>query len=160
MEVRPPIAVAVAGGTGKGCITALQEVCRWMMIVGFHPVVAEPVTRYNFDLIMRRAKSWGEMLVEKNRGEGRLTSLYKGLLEFEQLPYMNCTITDEILYLAKYTIDALSRMDMVEQTAELAMMVEKAETEKFGKLEEGLRITVDAQEKSMYLFNKIFEPRK
>ncbi|MGQ9597392.1 MAG: flavodoxin family protein [Thermoproteota archaeon] len=160
-ETRFSIAITVAGGTGNGCITALQEICRWMFLIGFRPVVAEPVTRYNLDLVMGWAKSWGRTLVKKKPEAGRRISLYEGVLEFNGLPYMGYTIIDELLYLAKSAIDALSRMGMVEQTAELAMMVEKAETElKFGKLEEGLRITVDAQEKSMYLFNKIFEPRK
>ncbi|MEM2981134.1 MAG: flavodoxin family protein [Thermoproteota archaeon] len=160
-EVRSSIAVAVAGGTGKGCITALQEVCRWMILVGFHPVVAEPVTRYNLDLVMDRAKSWGRMLTVKTSGAGCRASLYNGLLKFERLPYMSYTVVDEILYLARSAIDAISRRGLAEQTTELAIMVDKAEAElRLGKLEEGLKNAVEAHEKSMQLFNKIFESGK
>ncbi|MEM3747638.1 MAG: hypothetical protein QXN67_09310, partial [Thermoproteota archaeon] len=113
-DVRPSIAVAVAGGTGKGCVTALQEICRWMVLVGFSPVVAEPVTRYNLDLAMGWAKSWGMMLVEKNHGvKGR--DLYSMLSELERLPYMRYTVTDEILYLARSAVEALARRSIVEQ---------------------------------------------
>lgn len=158
MEVRPSIAVAVAGGTGKGCITALQEICRWMTIVGFHPVIAEPVTRYNLDLAISRAKSWGKMLVEKTPREGLRASLYNGLLELEKLPYMNCTIVDEILYLARSAIDAVSRRGLAEQTVELEIMVRRADTElRLGRLEEGLKKAVEAHEKSMRLFNETIE---
>jgi len=157
-EARPSIAIAVAGGTGKGCITALQEVCRWMILVGFHPVLAEPVTRYNFELAMGQAKSWGRMLVEKAHETGQRASLYNGLLKFERLPYMNYTIIDEILYLARSAIDAISRAGLTDQTAELVATVERAEAElRLGKLEEGLRNAVEAHERSMSLFNKMFE---
>ncbi|MCX8183145.1 MAG: flavodoxin family protein [Crenarchaeota archaeon] len=154
-DVRPSIAVALAGGTGKGCVTALQEICRWMVLVGFTPVVAEPVTRYNLDLAMGWAKSWGRMLVEKNPGVKR-GDLYSMLSEFEKLPYMRYTIADEILYLARSAVDALARRSIVEQTAELARLVEEAEARlRTGCWDEGLRLAVEAHEKSMRLFNRL-----
>ncbi|MBO3841903.1 MAG: flavodoxin family protein [Candidatus Brockarchaeota archaeon] len=157
-DVRPSVALAVAGGTGKGCVTALQEVCRWMVLVGFSPVVAEPVTRYNLDLAMGWAKSWGVMLVEKTLSEKR-GDLYSRLSEFERLPYMRYTVTDEILYLARSAVDALLRRSVVEETAELARLVEEAETRlRLGDSENGLRLAVEAHEKSMRLFNRLTQP--
>ncbi|MEM2049904.1 MAG: flavodoxin family protein [Thermoproteota archaeon] len=154
-DVRPSIAVAVAGGTGKGCVTALQEICRWMVLVGFSPVVAEPVTRYNLDLAVGWAKSWGMMLVEKNHWvKGR--DLYSMLSELERLPYMRYTVTDEILYLARSAVEALARRSIVEQTAELARLVEEAEARlRTGCWDEGLRLAVEAHERSMRLFNRL-----
>ena len=153
--MRPSAAVAVAGGTGKGCVTALQEICRWMMIVGFKPVVAQPVTRYNLDLAMGWARHWGRMLVEKASVEER-DDLYSRLLEYGRLPYMGYTATDEILYLARSAVDALLRRGVVEQTAELTCLLEEAETRlRLGDPEEGLRLAVEAHEKSMQLFNKL-----
>jgi multimeric flavodoxin WrbA len=153
--VRPSVAVAVAGGTGKGCITALQEICRWMVMVGFSPVVAEPVTRYNLDLALGLAGSWGGMLVEKALAEKR-SDLYSRLSELERTPYMRYTVTDEILYLARSTVEALLRRSVTGEAAELARLVEEAETRlRLGDSEEGLRLAVEAHEKSMRLFNKI-----
>jgi hypothetical protein len=126
-----------------------------MMIVGFKPVVAEPVTRYNLDLAMGWAKHWGGMLLEKTLGEKR-DDLYSRLSEYEKLPYMGYTVTDEILYLARSAVDALLRRGLVEQTAELSLLVEEAETRlRLGYSEEGLRLAVEAHEKSMGLFNKL-----
>jgi multimeric flavodoxin WrbA len=157
-EARPSIAITVAGGTGKGCITALQEICRWMILVGFYPVLAEPVTRYNFESAMGQAKSWGRTLVEKAPEVGQGVSLYSGLLRFEKLPYMNYTIMDEVLYLAKSAIEAISKAGLTDQSTELTAMVERAEAElRLGKLEEGLRDAVEAHERSMSLFNKMLE---
>ncbi|NHV98953.1 MAG: flavodoxin family protein [Thaumarchaeota archaeon] len=155
-DARPSVAVAVAGGTGKGCVTALQEICRWMMLVGFNPVVAEPVTRYNLDIVMEWARHWGEMLVEKTLSVGR-SDLYTRLLEYGRLPYMGYTLTDEILYLARSALEALLRKGAADQTVELARLVEEAEAKlRLGCSEEGLRLAVEAHEKSMRLFNKLY----
>jgi multimeric flavodoxin WrbA len=153
--VRPSVAVAVAGGTGKGCITALQEICRWMVMVGFSPVVAEPVTRYDLDLALGLAGSWGRMLVEKAFAEKR-SDLYSRISELEGTPYMRYTVTDEILYLARSAVEALLRRSVTGEAAELARLVEEAEARlRLGDSEEGLRLAVEAHEKSMRLFNKL-----
>lgn len=155
-DIRPSAAIAVAGGTGKGCITALQEICRWMTLVGFYPLVAEPVTRYNLDVVIGRARSWGKMLIERPSEVSQRSSLYDKLLAFERLPYMHYTVVDEVLYLASSAIEAVARMGASDKTAELARTLEMAETTlRLGYLEEGLKLAVDAHEGSMDLFNKI-----
>jgi len=69
---------------------------------------------------------------------------------------MGYTATDEILYLARSAVDALLRRGVVEQTAELTRLLEEAETRlRLGDSEEGLRLAVEAHEKSMWLFNKL-----
>lgn len=155
-DTRPSVAISVAGGTGKGCMAALQEICRWIMLIGFCPVVAEPVTRYNLDLTMGRAVYWGKTLVDNISKVKQRGGLYDKLLAFESLPYMNYTIVDEILYLARSAIEAISRRGVVEQTAELAITLERAESAlRLGRMEEGIKLAVEAHERSMYLFNKI-----
>jgi len=155
-DTRPSLALTVAGGTGKGCITALQEICRWMVLIGFAPIIAEPVTRYNFDEVYRLAKSWGRLLINSIGKVPQLTTLNEKLLYFEKLPYMRYTVTDEILYLAKSTIEAISRKGRVEETADLRVKVNEAEVRlRLGYWEEALRRAVEAQEESMYRFNKL-----
>lgn len=155
-DTRPSLVLTVAGGTGKGCIMTLQEVCRWMVLIGFAPVIAEPITRYNFDETYRLARGWGHMLVESIGKVPQLTTLYEKLLYFEKIPYMKYTIIDEILYLAKSAIEAISRKGKVEDTIDLRLKVKEAETQlKLGYWEEGLRIAVEVQEESMHRFNKL-----
>jgi len=155
-DIRPSAAIAVAGGTGKGCITTLQEICRWMTLVGFYPLVTEPVTRYNLDVVTGRARSWGKMLVERSSDVPQLGSLHDKLLAFDRLPYMGYTVLDEVLYLARSAIEAISRMGASAQTAELQKTVEMAETAlRLGELEEAMKLAVEAHEGSMHLFNKI-----
>ena len=155
-DTRPSLALTVAGGTGKGCITALQEVCRWMILVGFVPVIAEPITRYNFDEAYELAKGWGHVLVESIGKVPQLSTLYEKLLYLEKLHYMRYTITDEILYLAKSTIEAISRRGKTEDTIDLRIKMNEAEAQlRLGYWKEGLRMAVEVQEESMRRFNRL-----
>jgi len=44
---KPAFPIAAAGGTGKGCVKALQDLATSLTIFGFRVVMPMPVTRYN-----------------------------------------------------------------------------------------------------------------
>lgn len=155
-ETKPAVVVTVAGGTGKGCITALQEACRWLILIGFYPVVAEPVTRYNLDIVLPIAYNWGRKLVEKASEVKNLSSLYEKVLAYEELPFMKYTLSDELMYLSEVEISAISRRGKHELVADLNERLERAKSlRNLGKFKEALKYIAEVQEEAMKIFNEL-----
>lgn len=155
-ETKPCVVVTVAGGTGKGCITALQEACRWLILIGFYPVVAEPVTRYNTDVVLPVAKNWGRRLVESIGKVKKLSNLYEKALAYEALPYMKYSLSDELMYLSEVEISAINRKGRPELVDDLSRKLEKAKALiNLGKFEEALNYIVEVQENAMKIFNEL-----
>ncbi|MGB9760100.1 MAG: flavodoxin family protein [Thermoproteota archaeon] len=155
-ETKPCVVVTVAGGTGKGCITALQEACRWLILIGFYPIVAEPVTRYNLDVVLPAAKNWGKKLVKSAGEVKKLSNLYEKVLAYEKLPYMRYTLSDELMYLSEVEISAINRRGRPELVYELSRKLEEAKAlVNLGKFEEALSYIVEVQESAMKIFNEL-----
>ncbi|MCS7105238.1 MAG: flavodoxin family protein [Thermofilaceae archaeon] len=153
---KPAAVAAVAGGTGKGCIYALQEMCRWLVLVGFRPVSIMPVTRYNFETALVEARFNGSKLVNINRQP--FASLSEKLVYLESLPYMKYEATDEMLYLARQAIHALARKGRIDLAGSLSYKIEEAETlRRLGLHQDALRLSVEVQEESMRLFNSLMK---
>ncbi|MEM1509302.1 MAG: flavodoxin family protein [Thermofilaceae archaeon] len=151
---KPAVAVAVAGGTGKGCIFALQEMCRWLVLVGFRPTSLIPVTRYNFDLASAEAKLAGKRLV--NAKPQPFKNLAEKLAFWEMLPYMRYTTLDEMVYLARETVNSISRKGKHDLVVQLVEELEKVEALKnLGLHTEALKQATEVQEASMKIYNSI-----
>lgn len=155
-KTKPSVVVTVAGGTGKGCITALQEACRWLILIGFYPVVAEPVTRYNLDIILPAAGNWGKRLTENIGKVQKLSSLYEKSLAYEKLHFAKYTLSDELMYLSEVEISAISRRGRPELAADLNKKLEEARSlMNLGKFEEALKHLTEVQEEAMKIFNEL-----
>lgn len=153
---KPAFPISVAGGTGKGCITALQEICRWLVILGFRPTLALPVTRYDWDIAKVEARERGKRLVNEYNMPSSFASLTEQIAWYESLPFMRWGMTEEIAYLARIAIEGISRRGKAELVSQQRDKLQKAETLiSMGKTEEGLKLAVSAQEESMKIFNRL-----
>ncbi len=151
---KPALAIAVAGGTGKGCILALQDICRWLIILGFRPINPLPVTRYNLDVSLVEARVRAKRLTELKSQP--FTGLAEKIAHYESLPYMKYGMTDEIIYLAREAIEGIVRRGNPSLAAEPRRKLETGEAMlRVGKFNEGLKLIADAQEDSMRVFNSI-----
>lgn len=153
---KPALPISVAGGTGKGCITALQEICRWLVILGFRPFMPLPVTRYDWDIAKVEARERGERLVNEYNMPSPFDSLAEQIACYESLPFMQWGMTEEIVYLARIAVEGITRRGKAELTSGQRDKLQKAETLiSMGKKEEGLKLAVAAQEESMAIFNRL-----
>lgn len=151
---KPAIAVSVAGGTGKGCIFALQEICRWLIILGFRPISLLPVTRYNLDLALIEAKASGRKIVGIK--PQRFSNLAERIAYYESLPYMRFRMIDEILHLAKEAVNGIARKGRADLIAEIKEKIAVGESLlETGRFNEALEIIAESHEESMKIFNEI-----
>ncbi|MEM2029099.1 MAG: flavodoxin family protein [Candidatus Bathyarchaeia archaeon] len=151
---KPAIAVSVAGGTGKGCILALQEICRWLIMLGFRPISLLPVTRYNLDVALVEARVKGRRIVGMK--PQRFSNLAEKVACYESLPYMRYSMVDEILFLAKEAINGVIRRGRADLISEVKEKIEVGENLlKIGKLSDAIKVVTEAHEESMGIFNKV-----
>jgi NAD(P)H-dependent FMN reductase len=151
---KPALAIAVAGGTGKGCISALQDICRWLVILGFRPINPLPVTRYNLDVALVEARIRARRLTELKSQP--FVDLAERIAYYESLPYMKYGMTDEMIYLAREAIEGIVRRGNPSLAAEPRRKLETGEALlRVGRFNEGLKLITDAQEESMRIFNSI-----
>jgi len=151
---KPALAVAVAGGTGKGCILSLQEICRWLIMLGFRPIIPIPVTRYNLDIAFVEARMRGKRIAQLKPQP--FSNLTEKISYYESLPYMRYGLIDEIAFLAREAINSITRNGKPDLATEALQKLEKGEALlKLGKFEEGLELITKAHEESMKIFNSL-----
>lgn len=151
---KPALPIAVAGGTGKGCISTLQEISKWLILLGYRPLIPVPVTRYNLQITLAEAKERGKKIVERDRIP--FSNLHEKIKEYESLPYMDWTMLDEMKYLAEICIHGIVRKGKPELTNEPREKLEKAKSLlKRGEHEEGSELIVRAQEESLKIFDNL-----
>ncbi len=151
---KPALPIAVAGGTGKGCITAVQEICRWMAILGFRPLSPLPVTRYDFDIALVEARQRGRRLCQEPKKP------YEGLADIiaycESLPFMRYGMAEELAYLARIAIEAICRKGRPEEASGAREKLEQGlALIHQGRYHEALPLLAQAQEESMEIFNRL-----
>lgn len=94
---RAAFGIACAGGSGTGCVMALQALYRYFYNWAFHGIKPLPVTRFNFQNALNEARSGGEELVRTVcNGLKPFTSLGSAMADLEQLPYMLDGPVDEL----------------------------------------------------------------
>lgn len=152
---KPAFPISIAGGTGKGCITALREMCRWLVILGFRPFMPLPVTRYDWDIAQIESRERGKRLVNEYGQLRPFAGLAEQIAWHESLPFMRWGMTEEIAYLARIAIEGIARRGRADLTSKQRDRLQKAETMiSRGKIEEGLKEAVAVQEESMAIFNR------
>lgn len=105
---RAALGIACAGGSGTGCVLALQALYRYFYNWAFHGISPIPVTRFNFDVALEEAAQGGARLVARLReGVEPFGSLGEAMLDYESLPYMGYTPVDELALIVRQQLTAL-----------------------------------------------------
>jgi multimeric flavodoxin WrbA len=94
---RTAFGIACAGGSGTGCVLALQALYRYFYNWAFHGIHPLPVTRFNFRNALEEAYEGGKELVQTTRtGLQPFPSLGAAMAHYETLPYMMNGPVDEL----------------------------------------------------------------
>ena len=151
---KPALAIAVAGGTGKGCILSLQDICQWLIMLGFRPINPLPVTRYNLDVAFVEVKIRSKRIAQLKPQP--FSNLTEKIFYYESLPYMKDGMVNEIAFLAREAINGILRRGRPDLAVGAIEKLEKGEALlRLGKFEEGLKLITSAHEESMIIFNSL-----
>jgi multimeric flavodoxin WrbA len=94
---RAAFGIACAGGSGTGCIMALQALYRYFYNWAFHGISPLPVTRFNYGQALQEAYVGGRALTELIRECLRpFPDLGAALADLEALPFMRDGPVDEL----------------------------------------------------------------
>ena len=94
---RAAFGIACAGGSGTGCVLALQALYRYFYNWAFHGIRPLPVTRFNFRQALEEAYVGGGALVAAIRsGLQPFQSLGAAMADLETLPHMMDGPVDEL----------------------------------------------------------------
>lgn len=106
---RGAFGITCAGGSGTGCILALQALYRYFYNWSFHGIKPLPVTPFNLDSAMDEAYTSGRVLVETIRGGLKpFLSIGAAMADLESLPYMTAGPLDELRLIVKQLQDRFS----------------------------------------------------
>ncbi len=106
---RAAFGIACAGGSGTGCVLALQALYRYFYNWAFHGLPGLPVTRFNFRTALERSRQAGEELVRILRqGVRPFASLGAAMAHYEALPYMAYGPLDELRLIVSQLQDGLA----------------------------------------------------
>ncbi|MBC7321034.1 flavodoxin family protein [bacterium] len=106
-NARPALGITVAGGSGTGCILALQTLYKYFFNWSFRGIDPLPVTRFNYNKALELAKVYGGHLVQVAREKKPFSSFGEAIAYFETLEYMNYTPIDELHFIVKSIIENL-----------------------------------------------------
>ena len=99
---RAAFGIACAGGSGTGCVLALQALYRYFYNWAFHGIHPLPVTRFNYDQALKEAYAGGEELVETLRGGLEpFPGLGAAMADLDALPHMMDGAADELRFIVK-----------------------------------------------------------
>ncbi|MGQ9630487.1 MAG: flavodoxin family protein [bacterium] len=105
---RVAFGIACAGGSGTGCVLALQALYRYFYNWAFHGVSPLPVTRFNFQDALEEAGEGGRLLVRTIRqGIEPFSSLGEAMAHYESLPYMDYGPIDELRLIVRQQMEGL-----------------------------------------------------
>ncbi len=125
-NARAAIGIACAGGSGTGCVLALQALYRYFYNWAFHGIDPLPVTRFNFEEALQLAEEGGRHLVQAIRaGIAPFESLGAALAHYENLPYMNYQPLDELNLIVQQQCRALGKIDAADW--EIRRLLDEAE---------------------------------
>jgi len=128
VNTRPALGIAVAGGSGTGCILALQSLYKYFFNWGFRGIDPLPVTRFNFKEALELAEGYGKHLVQIAREKRMFSSFGEAIAYYETLEYMNFTPIDELHFIDKIILKNLEdRESVIELKKELLKELTLAE---------------------------------
>lgn len=118
---RAAFGIACAGGSGTGCVMALQALYRYFYNWAFHGIAPLPVTRFNFDHALDEAYRGGEALAHAIRsGLAPYKNLGEAMAALDALPYMRYGALDELSLIVQQLWDALPEDPTLRRQAALA----------------------------------------
>jgi NAD(P)H-dependent FMN reductase len=101
--------IACAGGSGTGCVLALQALYRYFYNWAFRGISPLPVTRFNFQQALAEARAGGRELVQLlQEGPEPFESLGAAMLHLQSLPYMTATPLEELRLIVGQLLAGLS----------------------------------------------------
>jgi multimeric flavodoxin WrbA len=101
-NTRAAMGIASAGGSGTGCVLALQTLYKYFANWAFHGVAPLPVTRFNFPEALDAAEEGGRSLVRTVRkGIAPFADLGEAMLAYESLPFMAWSMIDELALIVR-----------------------------------------------------------
>lgn len=111
-NARAALGIACAGGSGTGCVLALQALYRYFYNWAFHGLSPLPVTRFNFQQALKQARAAGEALAQTLRlGVEPFPSLGAALAHYETLPYLQYSPLDELRLIVEHLREGLAGVD-------------------------------------------------
>ncbi len=120
-NARPALGITVAGGSGTGCILALQTLYKYFFNWSFRGIDPLPVTRFNYDEALELAVEYGRHLVQVAREKKPFSSFGEAIAYFETLEYMNYTPIDELHFIVKSILKNLDEESARELRDELIL---------------------------------------
>jgi len=123
---RVAFGIACAGGSGTGCVIAVQALYRYFTNWAFHCVEPLPVTRFNFEEALVTAEERGAAMVRTLRaGVQPFASMGQAMAHHQALPYMQWGPIEELaLIVDQIRCGLLGSQDP--QAREFVRQVEKA----------------------------------
>ena len=105
---RAAFGIACAGGSGTGCVLALQALYRYFYNWAFHGIKPLPVTRFNFRQALDEAYIGGGALVGAIRsGLQPFPNLGAAMADLENLPHMMDGPVDELRLIVQQLLAGL-----------------------------------------------------
>ena len=130
---KPALGIAVAGGTGKGLVLAVKTIYYYFFCKGLRGLEPIPVSRFNFDEALKDARRLEALLAEKASEKRPFRSLEERIAYFESLKYMDMTMLDEMMLLARQLFKTSPRSDNLEEAR-------RSYAKATGLIEEGRRL--------------------
>jgi hypothetical protein len=119
--------IASAGGSGTGCVLALQALYRWFYNWAFRGITPLPVSRFSFVEALGLAEEGGRAMVKAIReGLPAFPSLAHAMAHYQSLPYMSWGPVEELRMIITCIRRELARCDSAE-AAEFLSRAEGAE---------------------------------
>lgn len=108
---KPAVGVAIAGGSGKGLLSGLQNIVHFLYHRQFRAIASTPVSRFNFEVALERLRESGRRLVALAGdpvpfpGERRDDRWPAVLAHYTTLPFLDKGPVDEFVLLAQQLLD-------------------------------------------------------
>lgn len=98
------LGISVAGGTGKGLCSAVQNIYRFFYHRRFRAIEPTPVSRFNFEQIIESIFKSGQKLAELPSEKEPFKGDRDRIKYYENLNFLNNTFLDEMLLLVSQLI--------------------------------------------------------
>jgi len=95
------LGISVAGGTGKGLVSAIQSMYHFFYHRQFRGIEPTPVSRFNFEEALQNLYASGRRLAELSRVKKPFRDLADVIEHHQGLPYIGYDFVEEILLLAE-----------------------------------------------------------
>ena len=99
------LGIAVAGGTGRGLCSGVQNIYRFFYHRRMRAVDPTPVSRFNFDKVFASIYEAGRKLAELSKERMPFEGDKDRMEYYERLDYLNFTYLDEVLLLTNQLVD-------------------------------------------------------